>query len=74
MLKVKKGDTVKITFVNDGGMHNWVLDELNVTMDPIKGGSTATVQFIANKTGSFEFYCSVGSHRDMGMKGTLVVE
>ncbi len=74
MIKVKKGDTVKIVFKNDGGMHNWVLDEFNVTMEPNKTGETATVEFVADKTGTFEFYCSVGQHRQMGMKGTLVVE
>lgn len=74
MIKVKKGDTVKIVFKNDGGMHNWVLDEFNVTMEPNKTGETATVEFVADQVGTFEFYCSVGQHRQMGMKGTLVVE
>jgi uncharacterized cupredoxin-like copper-binding protein len=32
------------------------------------------VQFVADKTGTFEFYCSVGNHRQMGMVGTLVVQ
>lgn len=74
VIKVKKGDTVVINFKNDGGFHNWVLDEFNVTMDPIKGGATSTVQFVADKVGTFEYYCSVGSHRQMGMKGQLIVE
>lgn len=74
MIKVKKGDTVKIVFKNDGGMHNWVLDEFNVTMDPIKTDESSTVEFVADKVGTFEFYCSVGQHRQMGMKGMLVVE
>src|SRR3989338_224730 len=29
-MKVKKGDTVKITFKNSGGMHDFKLDEFNV--------------------------------------------
>lgn len=74
IIKVKKGDTVKIVFKNDGGMHNWVLDEFDVTMNPNKTGETSTVEFVADKTGTFEYYCSVGQHRQMGMKGTLVVE
>lgn len=73
-IKVKKGDTVIINFKNDGGMHNWVLDEFQVTMAPIKTGQTAAVQFVADKAGTFEYYCSVGSHRAMGMKGQLIVE
>jgi nitrosocyanin len=73
-LKVKKGDTVKITFKNSGGMHDFVLDEFKAKTDIIKGGEQAEVTFTADKAGSFEYYCSVGSHRAMGMKGTLIVE
>lgn len=73
-IRVKKGDTVKIVFNNTGGMHNFVLDEFNVTMDPIKESGSQTVEFVADKVGSFEYYCSVGSHRQMGMKGTVIVE
>lgn len=74
VIHVKKGDTVKIVFKNDGGFHDWILDEFNVTMEPIKGGETAELQFVADKAGTFEYYCSVGSHRAMGMKGQLIVE
>jgi len=73
-LKVKKGDTVKITFKNSGGMHDFVLDEFKAKTDIIKSGEQAEVTFIADKAGSFEYYCSVGNHRAMGMKGTLIVE
>lgn len=73
-LKVKKGDTVKITFKNSGGMHNFVIDDFNVQSKTIKSGETDTVQFTADKTGTFEYYCSVANHRAMGMKGSLIVE
>lgn len=73
-IKVKKGDKVKIIFTNAGGMHNLMLDEFQVKMDPIKTGETTSVEFIADKAGTFEYYCGVGKHRQMGQKGTLVVE
>jgi nitrosocyanin len=73
-IKVKKGDTVKVVFTNDGGMHNFLLDAFNVSMDPIKVGESKTLTFVADKTGSFEYYCGVGKHRQMGQKGILVVE
>ncbi len=72
-ITVKLGDTVKINFVNDAGTHDFVIDELGVRTPRIAGGQSASVQFVANKAGSFEYYCSVGEHRSMGMKGTLVV-
>lgn len=71
-LSVKKGDTVKITFKNTGGFHDLVIDEFNVRTKQIQTGEE-TVEFVADKAGSFEYYCSVGEHRTMGMKGTLTV-
>ena len=73
-IKVKKGDSVKIIFKNADGMHDFVIDEFNAKTEQIKGGEQAEVTFIADKAGSFEYYCSVGKHRQMGMKGTLIVE
>lgn len=74
VIHVKKGDKVKIVFHDAGGMHNFTLDEFNVKMDTIKTGETATTEFTADKTGSFEYYCGVGQHRQMGQKGTIIVE
>ena len=73
-LRVAKGDRVRLTFVNENGTHDWKLDEFNAATNIIKGGNSETIEFTADKTGTFEFYCSVGSHRAMGMKGTLIVE
>lgn len=72
-ITVNKGDTVKITFVNENGMHDWVLDEFNARTKQIGGGQSETVTFVADKAGTFEYYCSVGTHRQMGMVGTLTV-
>lgn len=73
-LTVKKGDKVKITFNNDKGMHDLVIDEFNARTPIIGAGKSADIEFVADKTGSFAYYCSVGNHRAMGMKGTLIVE
>jgi nitrite reductase (NO-forming) len=72
-IEVKKGDTVEIVFKNTEGFHDFVIDEFNAKTSQIQAGKTETVTFVADKTGSFEYYCSVGTHRQMGMKGTLVV-
>ena len=72
-LSVKKGDTVKITFKNAGGMHDFKIDEFNVATSRINDGQEATVTFVADKAGTFNYYCSVGTHRSMGMQGTLTV-
>lgn len=73
-IRVKKGDTVKITFKDGDGQHNLVVDGYNVSTSTIGPGSTDSVTFVADKAGTFEYFCSVDSHRDLGMKGSLVVE
>lgn len=73
-IEVNQGDKVKIIFKNSGGMHDWKIDEFNAATKRIKAGEEGTIEFVADKTGTFEYYCSVGTHRAMGMKGTLVVK
>ena len=74
MITVKKGDIVKITFVSADGSHDWVLDAFDARTPIINSGKSAVVEFVASQSGQFEFYCSVGSHRQLGMVGTLVVQ
>lgn len=73
-IKVKKGQTVKVIFKNVAGMHDFVVDEFKARTKVIKASETDTIQFVADKAGTFEYYCSVGNHRAMGMKGNLIVE
>lgn len=73
-IKVKQGDKVNINFINDEGFHDLKIDEYAVATKILKKGESEVVSFIADKKGSFEYYCSVGTHRQMGMTGTLVVE
>lgn len=74
-IKVKKGDNVKIVFTNMGSfLHDFVIDELSLKTKQIKAGETDEVTFVASTSGIFEYYCSVGKHRQMGMVGKLIVE
>ena len=73
-LTVNKGDTVRITFKNTGGTHDFVIDELGVKTQVINTGQEEVVEFVADTAGTFEYYCSVGNHRQMGMVGTLTVK
>lgn len=73
-IKVKQGDSVKINYKNAQGFHDFVIDEFNVKAKQENGPSEQTLTFVADKKGTFEYYCSVGKHRQMGMKGALIVE
>lgn len=74
IIKAKVGVPVKIKFTSVGGMpHDFVVDELGVKTEQI-ADDTLEFEFTPTQSGTFEFYCSVGSHRKMGMKGSLIVE
>lgn len=73
-IRVKQGDTVTINLTSSDGFHDWVVDEFDAATDKIREGETTSVTFVADQAGSFEYYCSVGSHRANGMVGTLIVE
>ena len=73
-IRVNLGDTVRVTYVNGGGRHDWVIDEFEGARTAvITGGRSETVEFTAHKAGTFEFYCSVPGHRQAGMYGAFVV-
>lgn len=72
-MTVQKGDTVKITFKNQEGFHDLKLDEFKAATQKIGGGKQETITFVADRVGSFEYYCSVGNHRANGMRGTIAV-
>ncbi|MCK6462920.1 MAG: cupredoxin domain-containing protein [Candidatus Pacebacteria bacterium] len=73
-IRVKKGDKVRINFTSAGGFHDWAIDEFNAKTDRVENGGKVSVEFTADKAGTFEYYCSVGQHRQNGMKGQLIVE
>lgn len=74
ILRAKVGDRVRVIYKNTFGKHDFVIDEFNVRTPLIDANEIATVEFVADKRGAFEFYCSVPGHREAGMKGTLLVE
>jgi len=73
-IKVTMGDTVKIIFKDSDGFHDLKIGGYNVATSRINAGEESSVQFVADKAGSFEYFCTVGNHRERGMIGTLVVE
>jgi plastocyanin len=69
-IKAKAGDTIKLTVVNQTGAHGLAIDEFG---QDVKGGET--VEFVADKKGEFEYYCSLmcGTGHD-SMIGKLIIE
>lgn len=73
-IRVKKGGTVKINFESTGGFHDWYVDGYNKGTKQVNPGEKTSVEFVADKAGTFEFFCTVGNHRQQGMTGKLIVE
>ncbi len=72
-MSVKKGDRVRVTYQNGGGTHDLRIAGYDVGTKVISGGQSETFEFVADEAGDFQYYCSVGNHRAMGMWGTLTV-
>lgn len=73
-IRVKKGEKVTLIMKSMDMMHDFNIDELQVKIPVTKAGSSATVEFTADTVGTFQYYCSVGQHRQNGQVGTLIVE
>ncbi len=72
-IRVNLGDTIRLTYVNGGGRHDWALAEYKIWTEVITGGQSDTIEFVADRAGEFEFYCGVPGHRQAGMVGRFIV-
>jgi len=75
-IKVNKGDHVTIHFSSLDAHHGAFIEAWNKTVD-LFPNQTVTVDFIADKVGSFEYYCTVYcgiGHTDMRALITVVDE
>lgn len=70
---VNQGDTVQISFTSMEGLHDLTIEGLNIKTKTVNTGGVEELTFVAEKKGTFRFYCSVGNHQVMGMEGILVV-
>lgn len=71
-ITVNKGDLVRIKITVTKGMHDFKIDEYNVYADTQPNVETI-VEFTADKTGEFVYYCTKPGHRQNGHWGTLKV-
>ena len=73
-IRVKQGDTVRITLAPKDATHGFMIKEYGINISA-KKGETKQVEFLADKTGTFVFRCSVfcglGHFK---MQGKLIVE
>lgn len=70
-IKVKKGELVHVVVKNTKGDHDFAIDDYKIKRNTPLNEDTV-FEFTADKTGTFEFYCS--KHRAQGQVGKLIVE
>lgn len=73
-IRVKQGQPVRLELKAVDMMHDFVVDELGIRVPVTRSGDTNTIEFAPTQKGEFEFYCSVGDHRQKGQVGKLIVE
>ena len=65
---------VTIQLTNNGvAIHNFVVDELSINSGDFTSGQAGSVTVNA-PAGSYQYYCSVPGHKEIGMVGTLTVQ
>lgn len=74
-ITVEAGENVRLTFRNEGNApHDFVIENVGIRTSIISGGQSDTIEFTAPASGTYTVFCSVGSHRQLGMEGDLKVE
>ncbi|MEK6875520.1 MAG: hypothetical protein AABX30_02455 [Nanoarchaeota archaeon] len=71
-ISVNKGDLVRIKITNIKGMHDFKIDEFGVYSETPLNQETI-IEFTADKSGEFIYYCTKLGHRQKGQWGTLKV-
>ena len=75
-ITVPRDTKVRLTYTNVGDhAHDFAIPAFNVATPLVSPGGSYTVEFTVPSTpGSVEYVCTVLGHRDLGMRGTLVIE
>ncbi len=73
-ITVKKGDNVIIHLTSADVKHGFSLQEFNISKE-VDAQTPVTIEFVADKTGTFEFRCSVPcGEGHLEMTGQLIVQ
>ena len=74
---VEAGETVRFVYTHEGGRHDLVLEENGQRVAGTEvlttEGATDSFTYTFEEGGSYQFYCSVGTHRAQGMEGDIVL-
>jgi len=72
-IRVKKGDRVKLIITAVDVPHTFTMPAFEIDQI-LNVGADTTIEFIADREGTFGFFCDVPGHMQQGMKGTFTVK
>lgn len=75
LIEVEAGQKIRIKLMVESGMHDFVIDELDVQSQTLTQGNEQVIEIDIpeDAEGDYEFYCSIENHRALGMEGVLRV-
>jgi cytochrome c oxidase subunit 2 len=77
-IRVHEGERVRLRITSGDVIHGIEIDGLGIEVDEVYPGKFVTVEFTADKVGTFEFVCTVRCYKDRAehkdMTGSLIVE
>ncbi len=72
--KINRGDKVRLKLTSSDGTHGVTMPDFGVYSNPISPGGEEIIEFIADKTGSFNFFCNMPCGQGHGMmQGSIVI-
>jgi len=73
-ITVKEGQDIRLVVTNTESIrHTFTLREFDIDVS-LAGKEIKFIDFIADKSGTFDFFCTVTGHRPAGMEGSLEVK
>lgn len=74
-ISVKQGQLVRLRLTSRDVTHGFYVPDFNIRQVVISPGKFTTVEFVADKAGTFPFYCNILCSMQHGsMNGKLIVE
>lgn len=74
VIEASPGETIKIQVSTISGGHDFRIDELSLESSFLTTGEQETLEITIPDDmapGDYDFHCTVGSHRSLGMEGVL---
>lgn len=74
-IRVTQGDTVRLRLTSADVVHGFALKAYGIELDKVYPGKVKTIEFVAEKPGTFLFTCTIVCHAGhRGMEGEFTVE